>query len=1088
MARHIKPNTHSQKNRFRKSLLALAIAGLTSGAVMAQEQEEQNPSDEESMTETIEVKGQRGNLMRAADLKRNADTFLDAIDATDISSLPDTSITEALQRVPGVAIERFAARNDPDHFSVEGTGVVIRGLTQTRSEFNGRDTFSANSGRGLSFQDVPPELVGSVQVFKNQTAEMVEGGLSGTINLTTRKAFDNPDRLFAFNTEYSYGDLREEGAGQFSLLFSDRWNTDIGEFGFLINYTHAENKFQSDGIQSAVQWDNRAILDPLVNDARTGNAAWILGNVTDSNGNEVIDASGNPIPQRTVRGAGARQKIDDRERDGGSLSLQWRSPDENTLVTAEYIRSDSSLEWQERVIEYQRNDDAVLIPVEGSPLIFDAHGYMVEGFQTAVAEYRSSDFNGDEFGRMPNTTTWDGSVEGMTPYGGLIETSTRFRHDENLVEDISLNIQHVYDDSWFLEFDVQRVEASQSTLDNSVFIGQGAVVYYKDNGDDIADIGFYDPYWVPDADFEGQLGLDSPNNAHWRASMPHITDNEGESTAFQFDAKKVFDSGFIESIKFGARRAEREQTNRATDYSDAWRGLKPHWSQNDGPGWVNLNTPEIQALARYYEVVDLSDMNDGAIVAGGRFIAPTMELVKNYGVPEYSNLLKNLSEISLPGDSYRLLNEREGTVDGGDFLRDEINDIEETNTGIYLQANYNFELGDTYIDGNFGVRYVETDFITNGFVLFPDYTLERFENETPPGEVLDPRRIPELNLPADDRSFGSGISAPTTFESTFTKALPSFNIRAEIDEGMYLRFAASKAVAYPSLGNRRAFLTVGAETIDVERVPLFDENGDILLDEDGDPIQVIENAEVSFYRASGGNPGLKPMESINLDASYEWYFDDANSLTVSLFYKDLKNFFVNGQRSETITNPETGVTRDVIINGATNGDDGSMRGFEIAYQQFFNMLPEPFDGIGVQANYTRLSSKGVPNANLENGVALDENIDETLPLEQLSDHTANFVLMYEKFGVSARLAYNWRSEFLLTSRDVITRKPVFNEATGQLDGSIFYSVSENIDIGIQAVNLLDETIHLTMLQDGKRLNRSWFNNDRRFSLIVRGNF
>jgi len=84
-----------------------------------------------------------------------------------------------LQRVPGISISRFAAGDDPDHFSVEGSGVVIRGLDYVRSEFNGRDAFSANNGRALGFQDVPPELVGGVDVFKNQTADMIEGGISG---------------------------------------------------------------------------------------------------------------------------------------------------------------------------------------------------------------------------------------------------------------------------------------------------------------------------------------------------------------------------------------------------------------------------------------------------------------------------------------------------------------------------------------------------------------------------------------------------------------------------------------------------------------------------------------------------------------------------------------------------------------------------------------------------------------------------------------------------------------------------------------------------------------------------------------------
>src|SRR5205085_10456048 len=89
----------------------------------------------------IVVTGIRASLRSAQNQKRASDTVVDVITAQDIGALPDRSVTEALQRVPGVSINRFAGSSDPDHFSAEGSGVVVRGLTYTRSEFNGRDTF-----------------------------------------------------------------------------------------------------------------------------------------------------------------------------------------------------------------------------------------------------------------------------------------------------------------------------------------------------------------------------------------------------------------------------------------------------------------------------------------------------------------------------------------------------------------------------------------------------------------------------------------------------------------------------------------------------------------------------------------------------------------------------------------------------------------------------------------------------------------------------------------------------------------------------------------------------------------------------------
>src|SRR5919205_448701 len=159
----------------------------------------------EAPDDAIVVTGIRQSLQNSQNIKRNADTVVDAITAQDIGALPDRSVTEALQRVPGVSINRFAGSSDPDHFSVEGSGVVVRGLTFVRSEFDGRDTFSTGVyGQAINFQDVPAELLGSVEIYKNSTAEMIEGGLSGTVNLNTRVPFDNKGFHLGIDAEANY--------------------------------------------------------------------------------------------------------------------------------------------------------------------------------------------------------------------------------------------------------------------------------------------------------------------------------------------------------------------------------------------------------------------------------------------------------------------------------------------------------------------------------------------------------------------------------------------------------------------------------------------------------------------------------------------------------------------------------------------------------------------------------------------------------------------------------------------------------------------------------------------------------------------
>src|SRR5690606_29481654 len=230
---------------FKKSMLAMCVMAMSSPTLA------QNAPEQNSQVEEIVVSGVRQNLENAQDIKRNANTFVDAISAEDIGSLPDRSVLEAMQRMPGVSIERFQAPDDPDLFGVEGSGAVIRGMSATRSEFNGRDSFTANSGRGLNFQDVPPELMGGVDLYKNQSADMIEGGIGGTVSLKTRKPFDREGQMIAFTGDVSYGDMAEESSPTVSGLYSNRWETEsAGEFGLLINASYSELIGTSHGIQS----------------------------------------------------------------------------------------------------------------------------------------------------------------------------------------------------------------------------------------------------------------------------------------------------------------------------------------------------------------------------------------------------------------------------------------------------------------------------------------------------------------------------------------------------------------------------------------------------------------------------------------------------------------------------------------------------------------------------------------------------------------------------------------------------------------------------------------------------------------------
>ena len=206
-------------------LPAFAVLMTLSGQTQAQSSAStQNTAG--GIVEEVIVTGIRQSLESAQEIKQNAEQIVESVTAQDIGALPDRSVSEALQRIPGITLQRTNENRDPARLASEGGAVFIRGLSWVRSETNGRDVFSAKDGRGLSFEDVSADLLAGIDVYKNPSAEMIEGGIGGIVNLRTRLPFDSQQQLLAFSADYNYTDLREDGFTSGNALFSDQW--DVG--------------------------------------------------------------------------------------------------------------------------------------------------------------------------------------------------------------------------------------------------------------------------------------------------------------------------------------------------------------------------------------------------------------------------------------------------------------------------------------------------------------------------------------------------------------------------------------------------------------------------------------------------------------------------------------------------------------------------------------------------------------------------------------------------------------------------------------------------------------------------------------------
>ena len=165
---------------------AAQVALLCGNAAHAQTDTSTKEQDaKDGATHTVVVTGQRRQLETATAIKRDSDQIVDAVVADEAGKLPDKSITEVLQRVVGVTMDRNQSRQGASlaanglEFNVEGSGVQVRGLSWGSSTLNGRETFSAGwPGRELSWGDVPPELMAGVEVYARGCRSTRQGSMA----------------------------------------------------------------------------------------------------------------------------------------------------------------------------------------------------------------------------------------------------------------------------------------------------------------------------------------------------------------------------------------------------------------------------------------------------------------------------------------------------------------------------------------------------------------------------------------------------------------------------------------------------------------------------------------------------------------------------------------------------------------------------------------------------------------------------------------------------------------------------------------------------------------------------------------------
>ena len=1078
--------------RLSASTLALAAAAIIATPAMAQDGSD--TVAETTNSDEIVVTGFRAALQSAQSRKENADSVIDSITAEDIGALPDRSVTEALQRVPGVTINRFSAGVDPDHFSVEGSGVTIRGLSYVGSRFNGRDAFSAGNGSGLSFADVPSELLAGVDVYKTPSADLIEGGIGGIVNLRTRLPFDQKGLLIAGSAEINYGDFVRKSAPTFSGLISNRWSTGIGEIGLLASASYSQLYSQADRIGISSFRPRTTYSD--------GTRTDVVPFAGATAGPSVL------FPRGAVLG---RQNFN-RERYGYSAAAQWESNDGTLAATFQFLRSDARQAWSENTIEVatdnvSNNGDSRA--VAGTSLEFDDSGVFENGVITGPTGWRAD---------QQNTA---GDIR--TPILGLQSNNIRRDHYERIkTTDYSANLRWTPTDNLALNFDYQHVDSKSSVEDNTLWGSTYQDAAIDLNGHGLPFVQFLPPQNCSPAPCSGNPGFDpnspsyftgshdsfiDPFNSFYRSAMDHMEESDGSEDAFRVDAELSFpDSGFLKSLNVGGRYADTEQTARFSNYN--WGVLSEQWG-NGGPVWFDDNVDGVTGgnggtPPQGYEEVFYPNFFRGAtnnpIAGQGRLFYSGDTVKDRAAYIAYANAIaREWQGTTTCGVDGRTINagwnslaDRCGNVAGTPYQPGEINPQQNKNFAIYGMVKFDSEFGDGMrFTGNVGLRYTRTKRASQGFQQFANNPTSITTEQACADAAAQVPPQPATGFctftPAvrqQARDYLNGALIPIDARTTYDYFLPSVNLKLEAGGGLQFRAGYFKGVFAPPFGFSRNYFNITGLSANQN------------VDSTG---AAIPGSFTIQSTVTAGNPNLLPTTADNFDLTAEYYFSKVGQVTLSLFHKRLHNVVTNATVSTDITN--NGATFPSVVTTAINSPDtGKVTGAEVSYQQVFDFLPGPLSGLGVQATYTYVKSSGVPQTTLS---ATDPDVaagrqsaipGDAFPLQGLSKHTINFTPFIDIGPLSLRASYNWRSRYLLTIRDVITPfDPIFQRAYGQLDASATVTVTENFKLGIQAVNLLNsqtrtEAAVLNGAGDIQYVPRQWYMSDRRFTMLARLTF
>jgi TonB-dependent receptor len=1022
--------------------------------------QEQQATDE---LEEVVVTGLRGSLKASMETKRDAIGVVDAISAEDIGKFPDTNLAESLQRITGVSIDR---RNGEGALvTARGFGPQFNLVTLNGRQMPGADAYgngdSVTSGQGagtrsFNFANLSSESISAVEVYKTGRADISTGGIGAVVNIKTARPLDsdglvlnvgvkgNRDESAPFDDE-----ITPEVAGIFS------WTNDSKSFGAGVNLSYS--KRHSGSVQATVNnWNIRAW--DQANPVPTLRDATISPTATITNAPATGQLYGIPNDIRYAFSDLERERIN------GQAVLQF-APTDSLAFTLDFT-------FAQQELAEDRGEQTIWMQRNGS---FDRIVFDDSEVKTPLVLHELTG--------------------GRKDFG----FEQQRNEQQNQLASIGFNMNWKVTDSFGLTFDAHSSKAESTPNDPITGGGQTAFSFAGTNCTTTNPPASYDAnsgnpeatcngFWTQEFNFNGGLPImrrtlfanqaaaiansggnsDVVFNNNTLSSQILRIAYQGQETdvqQFRLDGAFEFENG---RFQFGveAREAEMHQrTSGGTLTMGDWSAS----AASQDPGMVAMLTPfNLSGLFGDFNSsgapttafrANATQLGQWAIQSG--HIGAGRDPVTL--VPRPDRTYTNWSEPTAPDGELRY---------NPGFANNNL--VNEETKAFYFQFGLKGELGSFPTNLLIGARYEQTDVTSTATIIVPTETaLVWLANN-------------------DFRLDRAGAAQSFAEDADYNHILPSLDFDIGLTDTLKGRFSYSKTIARAQYGQLFAGANPGTP------------NGSSLV------------SSTTLAAGTANNPSLVPLESNNFDLSLEWYFSDTGFVSAGLWEKRVANFtgtevvqenlfgirdVTRGPDAQTarayllangaqcggtcsiddtslftalvmLRNPTTGglaayngslnqannmEAYDLFATAAdplytfnvskpVNNKEAKIHGWELGGQYFFGE-----SGLGILANYT------IVRGDVEFDITASPTINQ-FALLGLSD-SANAVLMFEKFGITARLAYNWRDEFLAqTNVGGGNRNPIFVEAYDQIDLSVGYDFNDHLSISLEGINLTGEDV------------------------------